>query len=104
MSVLMQIKYLCLERGIVVEPTNAELEEKGNKFAAGWKWINSKVKRLEFEWLGGLDITYFAVVPQKSALTEASKTRVLGKVSIESPDFFRVMNVGVLLSALLLTQ
>ena len=86
MSVLMQIKDLCLERGIVVEPTNAELEEKGNKFAAGWKWINSKVKRLEFEWLGGLDITYFAVVKEAAALTEASKMRVKGAVTIESPD------------------
>ena len=86
MSVLMQIKDLCLERGIVVEPTNAELEEKGNKFAAGWKWINSKVKRLEFEWLGGLDITYFAVVKEAAALTEASKQRVKGAVTIESPD------------------
>ena len=55
-------------------------------FDTSYRFLNSKIKRVEFEWHGGLHIAYFPLCCEAEALTPRMMAQLTAKVSIESPD------------------
>jgi hypothetical protein len=74
-----------LEKGII-PPTDKEPDTL--IYASAYKYLTSKIKRLEFMWCDPLqmDITYFPLCPQSKALTAPSKDRLMDSVDISTAD------------------
>jgi hypothetical protein len=74
-----------LEKGIIPA---SDTEPETLKYQEAYRYLTSKIKRLEFMWCEPLqmDITYFPLCPQSAALTAPSKDRLKEAVDLSTPD------------------
>ena len=59
------------------------------EFNRSYRFLDEKIKRVEFEWHNGLHITYFPVRKEAEALKQRMIDQLKDKVSTESPDLKR---------------
>jgi hypothetical protein len=68
-------------------PETREEKEREIQYEKSYKFLDEKIKRVEFEWHGGLNIAYFPLCDESQALNPYMiRKNILNKVSIDSPD------------------